>query len=143
MADTVSGVPRKATPDMPLGIGSFLLYAQGPRADLEVAYLRATLNGSAAPVVTADSSPGFNITRAGTGSFTVTFPKCRFMRVVEPRINPLSMTTAGQLFTVQVPSGIDATTGTFTLQLGVTSAPQTPADTPAAEEIDLLFLLGF
>lgn len=141
---------------MPLGVGSFLLYAQGPRADLEVAYLNAVINGATVTVSSATTnpgevSPGFNLFRTASGIYTVVFPTCKFCKII-PTFTPV---TPGAMSFPKILAGFDPTLkvtpavlangvgANAQLILDVTVAG-TGADPSAANhELELVFLLGF
>lgn len=124
---------------MPLGIGSFLLYAQGPRADLEVAYLNAVLNGTGCVVTAGETSPGFSVSRTTTGVYAITFPKCRYCQII-PVWQPVAL--AQNLFTT-VLAGFDPTAGAATLNISSAVAATLADPASVANELNLWFLLGF
>lgn len=141
---------------MPLGIGSFLLYAQGPRSDLEVAYLNAVINGSTVNVSSStvnpgEVSPGFNLFRTAAGIYTVVFPPCKYCKILA-QFSPV--TGAAHQF-AKVLAGFDPTLkvtpavlangigANATIELSATAAGAAADPTAANHELELVFLLGF
>lgn len=138
---------------MPLGIGSFHLFAQGPRSDLEVAYLNATINGATVTVNATETSPGFNVFRTATGAYTVVFPPCRYCKII-PVFCP-NVGTNGR--GIRVLAGFDPTLkvtpavlangigANALLEICVDGTQNGAAGDPPAtsNELELFFVLGF
>lgn len=122
----------------------FLLYALGPRCDLSVGYLNAVINGATVTVSSATTnpgevSPGFNLVRSTNGVYTVTFPKCKYCKII-PVFSP---TAAANGMIPRVIAGFDPTAGTATLELATTATGAAADPGAAANELELIFLLGF
>lgn len=110
----------------------------GPKSDLSVAYLNATINGTTVTVNATETTAGFGVERTGTGAFTVTFKKCRFCQIHTSWLP----TVAANNLTPRILAGVDPAAGTATLNLINDSAAA--ADAAAANnELELMFLLGF
>lgn len=141
---------------MSLGVGSFLLYAQGPRSDLEVAYLNAVINGSTVTVSSAtvnpgEVSPGFNLFRTAAGIYTIVFPTCKYCKIlaqfspVTGAAHQLAKVLAGFDPTLKVTPAVLANGigANATLELAPTAVAAANDPSAANHELELIFLLGF
>lgn len=118
---------------------SYPLRAQGPRTDLSVAYLNATISGSTVTVNASETTAGYSLSRNSAGNYTITFKKCRFVQI---KHSFLPTAIGNNLFSM-ILAGIDPTAGTATLIISSALAA-TPADpAAAANELELIFLSGF
>lgn len=120
---------------------SYPLRAQGPRTDLSVAYLTATINSSTVTVSATRTTAGYSISRSNSGVYAVTYKKCRFCEIV-PIFKPVN--AAGGR-SVRVLAGYDPTAGTATVEISTDGTDNGAAADPAAanNELTLIFLSGF
>lgn len=120
---------------------AFPLFHQGPLSDLTFAYVHADIGASGAPTVAAAAtSRGFNITRSDVGTYSLTFPKCKFCLPIG-QVRPDSLTTEASHLEVTIAPNIDATTGAVAFTTGDES--DTDQDPASGSEIVFLVLLGF
>jgi hypothetical protein len=94
---------------------------------------------SSSTVNPGEVSPGFSIARSTNGVYTVTFPKCKYCKII-PVFSP---TVAGNGLVPRVLAGLDPTAGTATLELSATAAGAAADPAAANNELELIFLLGF
>lgn len=119
---------------------SYPLRAQGPRTDLSVAYLNATINDTTVTVNASETTAGYSLSRTGVGAYTITFKKCRYAQII-PVYCPVA--AAGNR-TPFVLAGFDPNAGTASLVLAAPGDGVTPTEpTAAANELCLRFLSGF
>jgi hypothetical protein len=121
----------------------FPVYADGPRNDLSIGYLTATVNDTTTTIVANKTSKGFSLGAFGSGIATVTFPKCRFLAVVGKNYAPATLATVAQHRLINTDEAIDATTGTFNINVCQTSDGVVTQPAAVANEITLVFLYGF
>lgn|SRR5690606_24895448 len=126
---------------------SFPVRAMGPRTDLSFAYVHADIGASGAPTIDeAKTTAGFSITRSGTGTYSLTFPKCRFCLPIGD-VRPDDTADETDARKVNVAKDLDPTSGavTFTTQeyVDVTADTSTIADPVSGSEIVFIVLLGF
>lgn len=118
---------------------SYPLFALGPRTDLNWGYLNCVINGSTVTTDNSATSNGITIVRASAGVYTVTHPKCRFMTLIHS-FKPVN--AAGDR-SVRVLAGNDPTVGTVTIEIAATLTGAAADPAAAANELDLVLLLGF
>lgn len=118
---------------------AYPIFALGPRSELNFGYLNAVLNGTGCVVTAAETSQGFSISRTTTGVYAITFPKCRFVQIL-PKWLPAAL---GQNLFVTLLAGIDPTAGTATLNISSALAATLADPASTANELELLFILGF
>lgn len=123
---------------------SFPVRARGPKSDLCVAYLSATVNAGTVTRDDTKTSSGFTISNLTSGVGTITFPKCRFLTVISARLNPATLATVSEYRIVNVDELIDATGGTFNFNLATHAAPPVVGNAAATNnELSFTFLMGF
>jgi hypothetical protein len=111
----------------------------GPKSDLSVAYLNATINGTTVTVNATETTAGFSIARSTDGVYTVTFKKCRFCQIQAMWL-PVA---AADDRSVRLLAGIDPTAGTATLEIAASLNGAAADPSSADNELELWFLLGF
>lgn len=120
---------------------AFPLFALGPRADLNIAYVHADIGATGAPTVdSAKTCAGFNVTRNSDGNYNLVFPKCKFCLPMGA-VRPTTLATEADARQVYVAPDLDATTGTVIFTTGTEA--DTEIDPTSGSEIVFLILLGF
>lgn len=119
------------------------VFADGPRTDLSWGYLTATVNNATTTIVASKTSKGFSIGAFGSGIATVTFPKCRVLMVVGKNWSPAVLATIAQHRLINTDEAIDATSGTFNLNVCLTADGVVTQPASVDNEIQLVFLYGF
>jgi hypothetical protein len=120
---------------------SFPLFALGPYTNLNVGYLRATINNTTVTVLQTAARKtvkGFNLVRTTNGVYTITHPKCATC-MISAVFRP---TVAGDGMVPRIIAGASPIAGTAVLHLSATAAGAAADPSAQANEIDLFFLLG-
>lgn len=120
---------------------AYPLRHQGPRTDLSVAYLNATINGSTVTVNASETTAGYSIARNASGVYDITFKKCRFAQITAKWL-PVA---ASDGRAIRVLAGIDPTAGAATLEISTDGTANGAAADPSSanNELELIFLSGF
>ena len=118
---------------------SYPLRHLGPRTDLSVAYLNATINNTTVTVNASETTAGFSISRTTNGVYAVTFKKCRFAALSFMWL-PVA---AADDRSVRLIAGVSPPAGTATIEISATLTGAAADPSAANNELELFFLLGF